>query len=145
MQGGLVMESFIKVFVLIYLAYQTYKDIREKQVSLRSIIMFSLVGVVINISITNISLFDMILGSAVGFGVILIGKLMKDGIGTGDGAVLSSIGILMGGKICLLIFLIAITISAVIVIFLLVFKKVKMKQELPFIPYILFAYMLILM
>jgi len=145
MQGGLVMESFIKVFVLIYLAYQTYKDIREKQVSLRSIIMFSLVGVVINISITNISLFDMILGSAVGFGVILIGKLMKDGIGTGDGAVLSSIGILIGGKICLLIFLIAITISAVIVIFLLVFKKVKMKQELPFIPYILFAYMLILM
>ena len=139
------MESFIKVFVLIYLSYQTYKDIREKQVSLRSIIIFSLTGVVINIFSTNISLFDMFLGSAVGLGVILIGKLMRDGIGTGDGAVLSGIGILMGGKMCLLIFLMAITISAAIAIVLLVFKKVKMKQELPFIPYILCAYMLILM
>ena len=139
------MESFIKVFILIYLAYQTYKDIREKAVSLRSIIIFSLAGVFINIFSTNISLFDMFLGSAVGFGVILIGKLMRDGIGIGDGAVLSSIGILIGGKMCLLIFLMAITISAVIVIVLLVFKKVKMKQELPFIPYILCAYLLILM
>ena len=139
------MESFIKVFVLIYLAYQTYKDIREKEVSLRSIIIFSVSGVVINIIITKISLFDMFLGIAVGFSVILIGKLMKDGIGTGDGAVLSSIGILMGGKMCLLIFLMAITISAAVVIVLLAFKKVKMKQQLPFIPYILCAYMLILM
>ena len=139
------MESFIKVFVLSYLAYQTYKDIREKSVSLKSIIIFSLVGVVINIGLANISLFNMFLGIAVGLGVILIGKLMKDGIGIGDGAVLSSIGILIGGKMCLLIFIMAITISAAVVIVLLVLKKVKLKQELPFVPYILCAYIWILM
>lgn len=139
------MESFIKVFVLSYLAYQTYKDIREKSVSLKSIIIFSLVGVVINIGLANISLFNMFMGIAVGLGVILIGKLMKDGIGIGDGAVLSSIGILIGGKMCLLIFIMAITISAAVVIVLLVLKKVKLKQELPFVPYILCAYIWILM
>jgi len=139
------MTSFIKVFVLIYLAYQTNKDIREKSVSLKSIVIFSLAGAVINIIITNISLIDMLLGIAVGFGVILIGKLMRDGIGIGDGAVLSSIGVLIGGKMCLLIFIMAITISAAVVIVLLVFKKVKMKQQLPFVPYILCAYMWILM
>jgi len=138
-------ESFIKVFVLSYLAYQTYKDIREKSVSLKSIIIFSLVGVVINIGLANISLFNMFMGIAVGLGVILIGKLMKDGIGIGDGAVLSSIGILIGGKMCLLIFIMAITISAAVVIVLLVLKKVKLKQELPFVPYILCAYIWILM
>jgi len=139
------MTSFIKVFVLIYLAYQTNKDIREKSVSLKSIVIFSLAGAVINIIITNISLIDMLLGISVGFGVILIGKLMRDGIGIGDGAVLSSIGVLIGGKMCLLIFIMAITISAAVVIVLLVFKKVKMKQQLPFVPYILCAYMWILM
>jgi len=138
-------ESFIKVFVLSYLAYQTYKDIREKSVSLKSIIIFSLVGVVINIGLANISLFNMFMGIAVGLGVILIGKLMKDGIGIGDGAVLSSIGILIGGKMCLLIFIMAITISAAVVIVLLVLKKVKLKQELPFVPYILCAYVWMLM
>ena len=139
------MENFVKVFVLSYLAYQTYKDIREKSVSLISIIIFSLAGVFINICITNISLFSMFLGISVGLGVILLGKLMKDGIGTGDGAVLGSIGILIGGKMSLLVFIIAITISAAVVIVLLTFKKVKMKQELPFVPYILCAYVLMLM
>ena len=139
------MDSFIKVFILSYLAYQTYKDIREKSVSLKSTIVFSLTGVVINIVITNITIINMLLGITVGLGVILIGKLMKDGIGAGDGAVLSSIGVLIGGKMCLLVFLMAITISAAVVIVLLVFRKVKLKQELPFIPYILCAYMLILM
>jgi len=139
------MENFVKVFVLSYLAYQTYKDIREKSVSLISIIIFSLAGVFINICITNISLFSMFLGISVGLGVILLGKLMKDGIGTGDGAVLGSIGILIGGKMSLLVFIIAITISAAVVIVLLTFKKVKMKQELPFVPYILCAYVWMLM
>ena len=139
------MDSFIKVFILSYLAYQTYKDIREKSVSLKSTIVFSLTGVVINIVITNITIINMLLGITVGLGVILIGKLMKDGIGAGDGAVLSSIGVLIGGKMCLLVFLMAITISAAVVIVLLVFRKVKMKQELPFIPYILCAYIWILM
>jgi len=138
-------DSFIKVFILSYLAYQTYKDIREKSVSLKSTIVFSLTGVVINIVITNITIINMLLGITVGLGVILIGKLMKDGIGAGDGAVLSSIGVLIGGKMCLLVFLMAITISAAVVIVLLVFRKVKMKQELPFIPYILCAYIWILM
>jgi len=138
------MESFIKVFILSYLAYQTYQDIKKKSVSLKSIIVFSIVGAVINVAITNISLFDMLLGITVGLGVILIGRLMKDGIGAGDGAVLSSIGILIGGKMCLLVFIMAITISAAVAIVLLVFKKIKMKQELPFIPYILCAYMWVL-
>jgi len=140
-----VLESLLKVFILIYLTYQTYKDIRQKSVSLNSIIIFSSVGAIINVAITNISLFDMFLGIAVGLGVILLGKLMKDGIGAGDGAVLSSVGILIGGKMCLLVFIMAITISAAVAIVLLVFKKVKMKQELPFIPYILCAYLCILM
>ena len=138
------MGSIIKVFILSYLAYQTYKDIREKSVSLKSIIIFSLASVVINVCMNNISLISMFLGITVGLCVILIGKLMNDGIGSGDGAVLSSIGILIGGKMCLLVFILAITISAAVVIILLALKKVKMKQELPFIPYILCAYMCIL-
>jgi len=140
-----MLESFVKIFILSYLAYQAYKDIKEKSVSLKSILIFSCAGAVINIVIINISLINMLLGIAVGLGVALIGKLMKDGIGAGDGAVLSSIGILIGGKMCLLVFIMAITISATVVIVLLILKKVKMKQELPFIPYILFAYMWSLM
>lgn len=139
------MECLIKVFVVIYLSYQTFEDIRKKSVSLISVFIFSLLGAVMNVCFTNTSPLNMFLGVTVGLGVILIGKLMKDGIGIGDGAVLSSIGILIGGKMCLLVFIIAITISAVIGIILLIFKRVKMKQELPFIPYILCAYVWVLM
>lgn len=139
------MECFIKVLVVSYLSYQTFEDIRKKSVSLISIFIFSIISAVINVCLTNTSLLNMFLGVLVGLGVILIGRLMKDGIGIGDGAVLSSIGILIGGEICLLVFIIAITISAVIGTVLLILKKVKMKQELPFIPYILCAYVLVLL
>ena len=138
------MESYVKAFILMYLMYQTYKDIKEKSVSLKSIIIFSLLSGVIDIVFTNMTFIDMILGIGVGLCVILIGKIMRDGIGAGDGAVLSSIGILIGGKSCLLVFIMAITIFAFVAIILLIFKWVKMKQELPFIPYILCAYMLTL-
>lgn len=134
------METLIKVIVLCYLAYQALEDIKNKSVSLKSIIIFSFASAVTSICISKLSLLNMLCGVAVGIGVVLIGKLMKDGIGSGDGAVLSSIGLLIGGKMCLLIFIIAITISAGVAIVLLVFKKVKMKQELPFIPYLLCAY-----
>ena len=139
------MESYVKAFILMYLMYQTYKDIKEKSVSLKSIIIFSLLSGVIDIVFTNMTFIDMILGIGVGLCVILIGKIMRDGIGAGDGAVLSSIGILIGGKSCLLVFIMAITIFAFVAIILLIFKWVKMKQELPFIPYILCAYMLTLL
>jgi len=145
MQGRLVVESYVKAFILMYLMYQTYKDIKEKSVSLKSIIIFSLLSGVIDIVFTNMTFIDMILGIGVGLCVILIGKIMRDGIGAGDGAVLSSIGILIGGKSCLLVFIMAITIFAFVAIILLIFKWVKMKQELPFIPYILCAYMLTLL
>lgn len=145
MQGRLIVECFIKVLVVSYLSYQTFEDIRKKSVSLISIFIFSIISAVINVCLTNTSLLNMFLGVLVGLGVILIGRLMKDGIGIGDGAVLSSIGILIGGEICLLVFIIAITISAVIGTVLLILKKVKMKQELPFIPYILCAYVLVLL
>jgi len=138
-------ESYVKAFILMYLMYQTYKDIKEKSVSLKSIIIFSLLSGVIDIVFTNMTFIDMILGIGVGLCVILIGKIMRDGIGAGDGAVLSSIGILIGGKSCLLVFIMAITIFAFVAIILLIFKWVKMKQELPFIPYILCAYMLTLL
>ena len=139
------MESYVKAFILMYLMYQTYKDIKEKSVSLKSIIIFSFLSGVINIVFNNMTFIDMILGIGVGLCVILIGKIMRDGIGAGDGAVLSSIGILIGGKSCLLVFIMAITIFALVAIILLIFKWVKMKQELPFIPYILCAYMLTLL
>lgn len=135
------MENIIKILIICYLTYQAFEDIRKKTISFISIIIFSFIGIVINICIINNSMLNMFLGIGVGLGVILAGKLMKDGIGIGDGAILSSIGIFVGGKNCLLIFIIAITISAVAGIILLTFKKVKMNQELPFIPYILCAYL----
>lgn len=134
------MENIIKIIIICYLTYQAFEDIRKKEISLISIFIFSFIGIVINVCTVNNSIVNMFWGIGVGLGVILVGKLMKDGIGIGDGAVLSSIGIIVGGRNCLLIFIIAITISAVTGIILLTFKKVKMNQELPFIPYILCAY-----
>lgn len=138
------MGIFIKIAVLNYLAFETYEDLKKKTVSVSSIIVFSAAGTIVNLFGKNISLLNMFLGLAVGAGVMIIGKIMNDGIGIGDGAILSSVGIIIGGKQCLLLFFVAIMAAAFISLVLLLLKKVKLKQQLPFVPYILAGYIFLL-
>ena len=137
-------EIFIRLIVLCFLIYETYEDIRKKSVAVVGIVAFSIVGVVINCLSLNFSINEMLIGVSVGAGVILLGRLMNNGIGAGDGAILFSIGILLGGELCLLIFLSALTMAALTSVVLLIMGKVSMKQRIPFVPYILCGYLFVI-
>lgn len=130
--------------MIMYLVFQSYEDIKRRSITVISVLIFSLLAIIFNLFTDYIGVKDMIFGICIGIGVTVIGILMNNAIGIGDGFLLSSLGILLGGRKCFLIFMIAISLSAITAMILLILKKVTVKQELPFVPYILGAYMIMI-
>lgn len=136
---------WIWIVVLGYLAYESYEDLKRKSIPVSSLIVCAMLGLVIDICGLNDiveSTRDIFLGIALGVTVILAGKIMKGGLGVGDGTLLICIGILLGGRLCLLVFIIAVTLAAGASAILLAFKKVTIGQSLPFVPFIFGGYII---
>lgn len=84
--------------------------------------------------------YDSILGAIVGFGLVfIIIVVSRGGMGAGDMKLFGLLGIVLGWKLTLLAFFLSAFIGAVIGGLLMLFKKVKRKQPIPFGPYIVVA------
>lgn len=137
------MKTLIEFITGIYLLFLTIEDVKKRTVPLACIIIFSGSGIFMNYIFKYQSLSSLFLGIGVGAVVIVLGKVTRGGVGLGDGAVLGSIGIVIGGEKGFLLFFISIFMSAIFSLIFLSLKKVKWKQELPFLPYILCTYIIL--
>ena len=88
---------------------------------------------------------DMLLGSLLGAGIFLIITLLggliagKEAMGFGDVKLMGAIGLFFGWEKMIMISLIAFLLAAIISIFLLVTKKRKTDEYIPFGPFIVIA------
>ena len=96
--------------------------------------------------ICNIHLgIDMLLGSVLGAGIFLLITLIggfiagKEAMGFGDVKLMGAIGLFFGWERMIIISLIAFLIAAIISIFLIVTKKRKTNEYIPFGPFIVIA------
>lgn len=84
--------------------------------------------------------YDAIIGAIVGYGLVAIIIIVsKGGMGAGDMKLLGLLGIVLGWKLVLLTFFLAAFLGAIIGGFLMLIKRVKRKQPIPFGPYIVIA------
>ena len=134
------MGNITKVIVALFLIFETVEDIRKKSVSLLWIVIAGILACGFTIATQNVEVKEILMGLAIGIAVMLLGYFTNC-IGVGDGAVLTVIGVLIGGKLSLGVFLIGMTLAAFISLILLLFKRVALKQEIPFVPYMLVAYL----
>ena len=79
----------IKICMYCFLLYNAWTDLRKKQIYIWCILVFGILGVIINIKTP----YSMILGTSVGLSIILVSKITKGSIGIGDGWVLLVTGI----------------------------------------------------
>lgn len=100
-----------------------------------------LIGICLPFS-SSITITDRLLGSLVGLGVIVISLITRGKIGMGDGVVLCITGINLGFWNNLELFLIALSLSAIISIILLATKRANRKKEIPFVPFIFIAFVI---
>lgn len=134
----------IKGIVLAILALETCSDLRTKTVSGIRIIIFILVGILLNITMRYQTVWSTVGGVAVGGIILLYAFITKGGIGTGDGLMFVCLGIYLGlsENLRLLFFsLIAAAVSGGIYALI---KRRSIKSQIPFIPCVMGTYFIIL-
>ena len=73
---------------------------------------------------------------------LVFAKVSKEAIGYGDGLLLGMMGLYLEFSVLLGICLWAFTLAGILALFLLVTKKKKGKQELPFVPFLSVGFLL---
>lgn len=131
-----------KVVVMVFLAIGTLSDIKYKRIPVWLIVSFGAASAVLRMSgMQQQSGMELLTGVATGVFLIVISAVTGGQIGIGDGLVFMVLGVLIGSaNVTLLI--IALILRAVVAGVLFVARRVKRKDRLPFVPFVLCAYVI---
>lgn len=134
-----------QIILLGMLGLYAAEDIRSKKISVRYLWLFGAVGIAINMFQKAISVPDMLLGAAVGLAVVAVSLLTRGSIGLGDGFLLMTAGIFLGGSRGLELLFISLLYAAFTSLGMLVLRKWKRKREIPFVPFLFLGYLTMLL
>lgn len=138
------MDYFIKGTLGVLLLICAIQDMKYKQISV-GFIGLGLLILLICAPFTNmLYIGDRILGFMIGAIVVFISKVTKGKIGMGDGLILCTTGVGLGLWRNLELFAYALFIAAIVSIILLTLRIVNRKHSLPFVPFLLLSYLVIL-
>lgn len=139
-----MLEMISVIFPGIFLFIESIRDIRKREISMISVGIFGVLGIVLQLISDASNWYSMLAGALVGVVVLLSAKITCEKIGYGDGWLLVVTGIYLGFRYNLFLFAIALFLSAVVSMVLMVFKKVNRKSAIPFIPFVLGGYCIML-
>lgn len=134
-----------KALVLIFLGLNTAWDIRIKKLPLWLIAVYGLAGVAVNVIEPYYRFIELVCGVGVGLAVLLAGIITKEQIGKGDGLFLMATGLFVGGENNFRLLLWSTILCAVAAGLLLLTKQCGRKERLPFVPFVLCAYVVSLL
>lgn len=131
------------IVITIFLILSTLIDLRKKEVNISLCISVALVGLIYEIFISKTDILSIILGILPGIFLMLTSIVTNEEIGKGDAAILSTIGIFLGLKKTILVLIYALFSTIIIGGILLLIRKKNKKYKIPFVPFILFSYIVI--
>lgn len=124
------------------LAVSAYRDWMEKKICIYGPLLCGIAGILLHVIFQERTHVEVLGGVAVGGAVLLIAWLGRGCVGSGDGIMLIVSGIFLGFWRNLTLLLTALAMAAVAALFLLVVKRKERKYRLPFVPFLLAAYLL---
>lgn len=133
--------NLLKIILVILLIICTIEDMKEKAVTMPVVYGFGLIGLLMQGYLKNISVWSVIGGMGIGILIIGISHLTKGGIGMGDGILIVVTGIYLGLRDNFILLLAALTGVLIWAGFLAVTKGISRNKEIPFIPFMLAAYL----
>ena len=139
------MEIIKGMILLIMLITFSITDILHRNISVKMVVVFGVIGVVLNIIEGTCFSIETILGIFVGGVIGGIAVIFKNSIGVGDGVVTGLIGLYSGVENAMNVLLVAIVISGVVSLVLLILKVVTAKYKLPFVVSLLLGYIGVLL
>ena len=122
------------------LVFCSVEDIKHKSIHMNPLLLFGIAGLVVHLLLGERKTGNMVLGMAVGLLLLLLSWFSKENIGSGDGVLLMVTGIYLGAKQNMELFLTGLCFSGIWAFILILFFKKKKQDEIPFIPFLLAAY-----
>lgn len=134
-----------KLLLLLILAIAAYQDIKEMKIRIWLPIVSAGLGTVWSIVVVKGTIRDIALGSFVGIICLLISLLTDESVGVGDGLMLVVSGIFLGFWTNVTMFMLALAMVGGVGLYMLTRKKKGRGYRVPFLPYLLAAYLCVLL
>lgn len=138
----LVMRS---VILLLGLAGLGVEDLRTKQVSSLPILVLAVIGCVLSVISGDWGSWNVLLRFLPGGAMLLLAWMTKESIGYGDAWILLCMGCFMTEIQMMNLCVIALSLSGLFALFLLLVRGKSRKTQIPFVPFLLAGYGIILL
>lgn len=123
----------------VFLGIGTYFDIKDRELPVKYLLFFGIVGIGMNIVWKYQSFQEALIGGSVGGVFLAIGWITKEAIGYGDGWGLVILGILKGWQELIPVVFEAFLLSGIYSLWRLIGLKTSRYETMPFYPFLLAA------
>lgn len=120
--------------ILIFLAILSLEDIREKKISVNTILLGALIAIICRFLGGQTSGIEIVGSLIPGVLLLLLSIMTKESIGKGDGIVVMVLGLWIGGQMTLLVVCLAVWMAGIFAVVCLIRKK---RELIPFTPCLL--------
>ena len=135
-----MLELIQKTVLLLELFLCAWIDNRERMVYVWLLLPAGLFGIGVQLCLGGLSVTEMVCATLPGVACLLLSLVTKGSIGAGDGMVLIMTGIFLGFWENLNLLVCSLMLSGILALFLLVLKKKRRNDRLPMLPFVLVAY-----
>ncbi len=141
MDGGIRMKITAEVLMGIWLLLCSFQDIKEKKISIFLIASGGLLLSVAFLIIGGVPGISRLSGLLLGLLLFASGRMLKGQIGDGDSMIICITGICLGFIKNINLMLLGLSLTALMSLFLLIFKKAGPKDTIPFVPFLFLSYL----
>lgn len=134
-------QMWSRVVVMGMLALCSAEDIKKKRIRLNPLLAFGILGIFFHMLWRMQSIGDLLLGMTVGVVLLFLSVLTGGKIGMGDAILLIVTGIYLGLRQNLELFFYGLLMCSMWALGLLILRKKSRKDSIPFVPFLLAAYM----
>lgn len=127
------------------LGVHSLEDIREQKITVTVTLFSGILGVLLHLLFQNRSIYEMLLGVIPGIGVLALSCLAKGQIGIGDGMIFMLTGLYLGFWDNLLLMFLSFTLAGIWGLFLILARRCKRTDRMPFVPFLFFGYSLMIL
>ena len=120
------------------------EDVRKKRIDILPLLAFSVIGAIYQTVTRDSTIPEICGGMLLGVGLLGIAKMTGESLGYGDGLLFLVTGIYLGGWDNCSLLMTSLVLAFVFAIIQILVRKKSAKSEIPFVPFVLSAYVLYL-
>lgn len=130
-------------FTILFLFFLSIEDLKSRRVRLLPALIFAGGMFLSHIILKDLPLKELLWGSLLGAGLLVISLITHSAIGGGDALAVLSCASALGGSAEFAALLLSLLLSALFSIFLLLRRKISRKDSLPFLPFLLAGHLIL--